>query len=131
MRGLHFVDNNDSLRHLGRAHHPVTVRGIVEGQHLPAFHLVQASAARALQNLGPLVFGDDALHLHQQQVLGFLTDGPLHEVHLDTSLAQFLQDNLLVDVVASQSVGGVHQYQVEQAVRGRVPQRIQAGPVQA
>ncbi len=71
------------------------------------------------------------LHPHQQQVLGFLADGPLQEVHLHAPLAQFLQDNLLVDVVASQSVGGVHQHQVEQAVRGCVPQRIQAGPVQA
>src|SRR5690242_7779415 len=61
-------------------------------------HLVQASAARALQNLGPLVLGNYSLHLHQQQVLGFLADGPLQEVHLDTSLAQLLQDNLLVDV---------------------------------
>ena len=131
MRGLLFVQDNHALRHLGRAHYPVAVRGIVEGQHLPTFHLVQASAARALQNLGPLVLGNHALPPHQQQVLGFLADGPLQEVHLDTSLTQLLQDNLLVDVVASQSVGGVHQHHVEQAVSGRVPQRIQAGPVQA
>ena len=46
VRGLHFVDNNDSLRHLGRAHHPVAVRGIVEGPPLPAFHPTQARLAQ-------------------------------------------------------------------------------------
>jgi hypothetical protein len=93
---------------------------------------VQASAACALQNLGPLVLGDDALHLHPQQILGFLADGAaLQEVHLHAALVQLFQNNLLVDIVASQSVRGVHQHPGEQAVRGRVPQRIQAGPVQA
>jgi|GEM_PF-6564224 len=89
--GLHLVKNHQALRHLGRAYHPVAVRGNVERQHLPAFHLVQAPAAGALQNLRPLVLGNHSLHLHPQEVLGLLAHGPLQEMHLHASLAQLLQ----------------------------------------
>jgi len=61
---------------------------------------VQAPASGALDDFRPLVLGDDTLHLHQQLVLGLLSNGPLDEVHAHAPRRQLLEHHLLVHIIA-------------------------------
>ena len=50
-------------------------------------------APRALKNLGPLVFGNDALNLQQEFVLGRITDRPVQEYDLGPATPKLLNQN--------------------------------------
>src|SRR5262249_47023192 len=58
------------------------------GDHLAGTELVELTTARALDDLGALVFRDHTLHLHEQPILRPLADRPLDEVHLDAASVQ-------------------------------------------
>jgi hypothetical protein len=109
---LHLVDHHASVA-IVVAHNRVAVRCLAEGQRLARPDLVQAPAAGAFDNLRALVLGDDALHLHQQPVLGALADGVFNEMDTDRPFGQLLNDHLLVHVVACKTIRTVHQDHVD------------------
>jgi hypothetical protein len=61
---------------------------------------VPLPAPTALQELGALLLGNDALDLHEQVILGGLTERSIEKDHLDTRPRQFLQEHDLVRIVA-------------------------------
>jgi hypothetical protein len=80
--------------------------------HLPEDRLaragpVQPAAAVPLGDLGALVLGDHALHLHQQPRLGVVIERwRVEEAHGHAEAGQLVQDQHLVGVGAREPVGG-------------------------
>jgi transposase len=57
-------------------------------------------APTALQELRALVLGNDALDLHEEVILGGLTERAIEKDHLDARLRQFFQEHDLLRIVA-------------------------------
>jgi hypothetical protein len=66
------------------------------------------AAPAALENLRALVLRDHALHLHEQLVLGRLTCGAVQKHRYDPVPSEFVQQQHLVSVLASETIGTVH-----------------------
>jgi hypothetical protein len=75
---------------------------------------VQLAPAGAFGDLGPLVFGDHALELHQQGLLRGGGLGAVDEDHLGAVLGEFLDQEHLVGVGAGQPVRGQAQHPLGQ-----------------
>ena len=98
------------------------------GQHVDAAGLRPPGLAApvALHQLGLLVLGEHALELDQQLVLGAVAARPLHELHPRPAAGELLDQQRLVGELAGQPVRRVDQHDVEAALGGQVPQRLQA-----
>ena len=96
-----------------------------------------AATPAALQDAGALIFGDDALHLQQQVVLGRAADGAVDERDLDAGAPELLDQQDLVGVAPREPVRGMHVDPVDlaqgrrvaQAVHRRARQRRPAAPL--
>ena len=93
--------------------------------------LLQLATAEAVAEQGPLVLGDGALDLEQELVVRVVGDRPLDELDVAAVLAELLQEEDLVGVLAGQAVGAEDGQDVELAVAGGVPQAVESGAVQA
>ena len=109
----------------GLADVPVAERGA--GQHVHAAGLGPPGLAApvALHQLGLLVLGEHALELDQQLVLGAVAARPLHELHPGAAAGELLDQQRLVGELAGQPVRRVDQHDVQAALGGQVPQRLQ------
>ena len=130
-RGLGFEDlqAGGAVRAAGDA--PVAV-GRLAGDHLAGPGPEQLAPPVPFADLGPLVFGDHALHLGEQpglRVVGVQAGG-VGEPDGDAEAGQFVKDEHLVGVGAGQPVRGQAPDHLEQPGLGRVPERVQPGPVQ-
>ena len=65
-------------------------------------------APRPLKNLGPLVFGNDALNLQQELVLRRIADRPVQEHDLGPAAAKLLDQEHLVSMASRQPVRRMH-----------------------
>src|SRR5882757_6278543 len=88
------------------------------------------ASSRALDDLRALVLSDHTLHLQQQAVLRTLTDGSFDEVDLNTAFGQFFDQDLLMHVVARQTIGTVDQDYVQQAVSRGVAKSIKCRAIE-
>ena len=86
---------------------------------------VTASTPATLQNLGPLILGNHALHLQQQIILGRAANRPVHEQHLHPGAAELFHQQSLVCVAPGQSVGSKDIQLVDAPRRSRVAQPFQ------
>jgi hypothetical protein len=75
----------------------------------------------AFQDLGFLVFGEHALKLHQQLVLGRLAARALDELDPGTGTGELLDQQGLVGELAGQPVRGVAQHHVHPDAGHEVP----------
>jgi hypothetical protein len=73
-----------------RTHQPITIRGLAEHTHPPSLGRVPLAAPTALEELGPLVFGDHPLDLQQQLLFRGLGCGMVEEPHLYAGAREFL-----------------------------------------
>jgi len=67
-----------------------------------------ASAPTALEDLGAFIFGNHALHLQQQVVLGCAVDGTVQEDNLGAAASELLHQQGLMSIAAGQPVGRKH-----------------------
>jgi hypothetical protein len=73
---------------------------------LPRAGAIQLAATVALADLGLLVLGDHAPHLHQELGLRVLAvRGPLEEAHADPEALKLLEDQHLVGERPRQAIG--------------------------
>src|SRR5580700_3584267 len=86
-------------------------------------------ASRTLQNLGPLVFGNDALNLQQELVLRCTADRPVQEDDLGAAAAKLLDQEHLVGVASRQPVRRVHVNAFDLSARHRIAQLLQRRPL--
>ena len=127
--GLEDLQVCGAVRAAGDA--PVAV-GRLAGDHLAGPGPEQLAPPVPFADLGPLVFGDHALHLGEQPGLRvvLVQAGGVGEPDGDAEAGQFIQDEHLVGVGAGQPVRGQAPDHLEQPGLGRVAQRVQPGPVQ-
>ena len=128
-RGLVVVD----LQVPGDAVPPgdVTVAvGALAADPLPVPGLLQLAAAEPLGEDGPLVFGDGPLDLEQELVVRVVGDRPLDELDLAGGLAELLQQQDLVGIAPSESVGAVDADDFEFALVGGVAEAVEGGAVE-
>ena len=85
------------------------------------------TASRTLQDLGTFVFGDHALELQQQLVLGRLRLWGLDEDRLHAVTQPFLREQDLVGILAAQSIRRQHQHGLDLAFGDEVADSFQAG----
>jgi len=108
---------------------------VAEG-HLPEADLAGAGAVElaapvALGDLRALVFGDHALHLHEQRGLRILAERrAFEEPHLAPEPLKLLEDQHLVGVGAREPVGAQAQHAVEHAGLGGVAQAVERRAVE-
>ena len=86
---------------------------------------MQAATPGSLQDLGPLVFRDDALHLHQQLIFRARPERAVHEHHVHAAALQFLQQHHLVSVAPRQAIRRQHIQTIDRAGRRLVTQPFQ------
>ena len=90
--------------------------------HLPA--------TAPLEDLGPLVFGDHPLHLKQQSLLRVLPDRVVEEDDLEAAALELFEQEDLISIFASQTVGRVDVEAIDQAGGRSIAQAFQGGPDQ-
>jgi hypothetical protein len=79
-----------------------------------------------LEDLGPLVFGDHALHLDQEVLRGVMPEGIAEEDDLDAAMSEFLQDEDLTGILARESIR-VEDVEAVDGAGGRlIPEPLQA-----
>ena len=109
----------------GLADVPVAERGAGQHVHAAGLRPPGLAAPVALHQLGLLVLGEHALELDQQLVLRAVAPRPLHELHPDAAAGELLDQQRLVGELACQPVRRVDQHDVQAALGGQVPQRLQ------
>jgi len=129
-RRLGVVDDQVAGRPVALGHVAVAV-GRPAAEVLAGAGLLQLAPSEPLPEQRPLVFGDRALDLQQQLLVGVVADGALQEGDLAAGAAQLLQQQHLVGVLAGQAVGAEDGHRPELPGLGVVPQPVQARPVQA
>ena len=82
----------------------VPIAPICPGDQFTAAGLLQASPARALEDLGTLLLGDHALHLDQQFALRAVAKRILQKDHLRVELGELLDQEPLMGIIARQPV---------------------------
>ena len=106
---------------------PVAERGAREHVHRTEAGAVGLAAAVALHQLGFLVFGEHALELDQQLVLGGIATRALDELHPHPGAGELLDQQRLVGELAGEPVRGVAQHHIHAPLGGQVAQRFQGG----
>src|SRR3982751_1863892 len=88
---------------------------------------VQLPAAAPLEDLGAFIFGDHPLHLEQQLLLRLLSDRVVEEDDLDATALELLDDEDLISIFASQSIGRVDVEAIDQAGGRLIAEAFQGG----
>jgi len=115
----------------GSGHAAVAVGGFPRDD-LPGPGPPQLAPAVALGDLGPLVLGDDALHLGEQAGLGVVFEGGgIGEEHGHAMAGELVENDDLVGVDPGQTVRRQAPHRIEQAGFGGVAQSIEAGTVES
>ncbi len=85
----------------------------------------EPAAPAPLADLGPLVFGDDPLDLQEQPPLGAPVEIAVEEDDLDPVVAQLVDQDHLIRVIACQAIGVLDVEAVDGPGGGRVAQPLQ------
>jgi hypothetical protein len=88
------------------------------------------AATTTLEDLGPLILRDHALHLEEERILGGLARCPVEEDDRDAGALEFLQQQHLVGIPARQAVGRMDIEAIQAARRGQIAQLLEPGPHQ-
>jgi hypothetical protein len=84
----------------------------------------------AFEKLGPLIFGDHALHLQQQLIFWSLAQRSVEKNDLHASLVQFIQEEHLIGVVASETIGTMDIQAIDASCRCNIAEALQRWPNQ-
>src|SRR5260370_20501110 len=91
---------------------------------------VTLTAARSLQDLGPLIFGNHPLELYQQLIFRAVALRRSHKQRLDSVAREFLDQQNLVRVLPAEAVPGVRQHNLDVPLGGQVSHALQARTLQ-
>ena len=121
--------------HAGRIPRAIRVEPIAVGRSCPGqqgagAQLAQAAAAHALGNQRALILGHGTPDLQQQLIVRVTAHRPVEELHLRPMLLQLLDQEHLMNVVASQAVRRGDQDAIQPGTRRCVAQAVQAGAAQ-
>ena len=125
--GLRLDDLVVGRAFLGLAHVAIAIRGAAEDTDLALLGAMAFAAARTLQDLGAFVFGDHALELQQQLVLGRLRLRGFDEDRLHAVAQPFLGEQHLVGVLAAEPIRRQHQDRLDLAFGDEVAHSLQTG----
>ena len=103
-----------------------TVGRTAQGADLTVARTMDLAASRPLQDLRALVLRDHALHLHEQLVLRRLARRAVEEDRRDPLLAQLVEQQHLVGVLARQAVGVVHVQPVDASLGDPIAQPLES-----
>ena len=95
-------------------------------QHLAASQLVQTSSSRSFRDQSTFVLGYGSANLKEQLILRVVGEGAIDELHFATVALQFLQEQDLMHVVASQSIGIGDQDAIEFGESGEVAEPVES-----
>lgn len=117
-------------KYVGPRNVAISVRRSREGINQSFLRLMQLPPAIALHELGALVLREHPLHLDEQLVLGAFSFGAQDEDDLDSLLAELLQEQNLVGILARQAVRTVHIQDLDSAFGHPVSEPLQRRPHQ-
>ena len=115
---LHDIDGVGVIRLL---HIPIPIRGARQRVHDAALRLVAFAAPRPFHNVRPFVFRDQALHLHEQAIFGRVARRGLQIHHRHAAPSEFLGQQDLIRVFATEAIRGVHQHGRDLTGGGQIP----------
>ena len=101
-----------------------------KGLDLTVARTMDLAAARPFHDLCALVLGDHSLDLHEELVLGGLARRAFEEDRRDPLLAQLVQQQHLVGVLAGEPIGAVNVQHVDPSLRDSIAQPLERGPHQ-
>jgi len=127
--GLRLVDHEVAADPLLRGDVAIAGGGTAEGGVTVAC-LLPFAAAEPLAQDSALLFGDGALDLQQQLVVGILADRPLNKNGLAARTTQLVEDEHLIGVFARQPVRGQDGDHVAFARAGGVAQPVEPRSIQ-
>ncbi len=109
---------------------PVPVGGFPR-DHLACPGAPELPAPISLGDFGPLVFGNDSLHLREQPRLRIIIEGGgVREEHRDAVASQLIDHDHLVGIDTGQAIGRQAPDDIEQPSLRGIAQRVEAGPVE-
>ena len=83
----------------------VPIRSTAPGKKLPAAQLCKASSSHPVGNQLTFILGDGASYLEQELVMRVITHGTVNKDDLAATLMEFLDQEDLMNVLASKPVG--------------------------
>src|SRR3989440_13071305 len=81
--------------------HPITIGWSGPWQQPPCLILLSSSPPHALGDQTPFVLSHSSANLEQKLIVWILAHRPIHELHLASTLLQLLNEEYLMDIVAS------------------------------
>src|SRR5579864_5897861 len=121
----HFIISCRTVRFF---HITIAVRSAREHVDGPLLRPMPFAAARALDDLSPLVLRDHALKLHYQLVLRRGAGRSLEKNQFDTLTVELLRQQYLIRVLPAETIRRVRQHCLYVSLRRQVPQRLQPRP---
>jgi len=79
-----------------------------------------AAATHPVGNEGPFIFSHRAADVEQQLIMGVVTHGTLHKLHLAAVLGQFFEEDHLMDIVTRSPIRGGEQKPLERTQGGAI-----------
>src|SRR5450631_2701609 len=116
-------------RLVGLAHVSVAVRRAAHDTDLARASAVALAAARSLEDLRPLVLGNHALELHEQLILGARALRRIDEERLNALPREFLHQQDLVGVLATQPVRRVDEHRLDLPLGGKIAYTFKTWPL--
>src|SRR5262249_12266879 len=93
--------------------------------------LLELAAAEPLANDGSLVFGHGSLDLKEQLIPWVVRDGPVEKDDLAACLAELLEEQDLIGILASEAVRTQHGDDIGDAQLHRVAESVQGGAIES
>jgi hypothetical protein len=89
-----------------------------------------AAPSHPVGDQGAFVLGHRPPDLEQELIVRILTHGSVQELNRTAALGEFLDEEYLMHIVASQAIRSRHQDQLKGGQGGAIPQPIQAGTIE-
>ena len=104
--------------------------GSLPAQYDALSRAVQLAASQSFGDLGPLVFGDDALDLDQELSFGIGRRRPVEEDDLAARALELFEKDGLVGIATRQSVRGMHVDSANELLADEIPEPVEARPIE-
>jgi hypothetical protein len=127
---LGVIDDQVAWDALAFGHVSVTV-GSPAAQIHTGSRALQLAAAESLSEQGSLVLGDGALDLEQELVARVFSDRPMYKDYLATGSLELLEQQHLIDVLASEAIWTEDDNQANCPVLDGITQTIQSRSVES
>jgi hypothetical protein len=128
--GLGFVNDEMAQDTVLTADITVSI-GRAAGDDLTGTRPLQLAATEAFSQDGALIFGDRALDLEQELIVGIVGNGMVQEHDGAPDPAELLQQENLIGILASQAVGAQHANDFHGTIACGIAQAVQSRPIQA